>query len=47
MDPQQGASNLPFLEDAPSKEPLRGSLMMTIARDVVIYGRIRRGLPVS
>ena len=40
MDPQQGTSDVPFLEDIAVTEPLRRSLVLEIARDVVICGWI-------
>jgi hypothetical protein len=44
MDPQRGSSNLPFLGDSASKEPLRCSLVLTMARDVVVCRRVGEGL---
>ena len=40
MDPQQGTTEAPFLKNIAVTEPLRRSLVLEIARDVVICGRI-------
>src|SRR6266702_6097641 len=47
MDPQQGTGYHPFLKGFAVTAPLRRSLMLEIACDVVICGRIGRRLPFS
>ena len=47
MDPQQGTGYLPFLKNVSVTEPLRRSLVLEIACDVVIGSRIGRRLPFS
>ena len=47
MNPQQGTGYLPFLKDVAVTEPLCRSLVLETACDVVICGRIGRGLPFS
>ena len=41
MNPQQGARRLPFLKYILIEYPSRGSLVMSVARDVVIRRWIR------
>jgi hypothetical protein len=45
MNPQQGTSHVPFFETVAFKEPLRSSLMLTIAGEVVIGEGIWWRLP--
>ena len=45
MEPQQGALRLPFLIDVLVENPHCGSLVLRVARDVVICRGIRRGQP--
>ena len=45
MNPEQTTSRYPFTELVAVDIPLRGSLVLTIARDIVICGWIRWKLP--
>src|SRR6266702_2198725 len=45
MDPEEGTDKFPLLEYAAFKEPCGSSLLVGLARDVVIYRRVRRGNP--
>ena len=45
MYPKEGIDYFPFLECATLKEPRGSSLLVGLARDVVIYRRVRRGKP--
>jgi hypothetical protein len=38
INPQKGTSRLPFVEDGILKEPLAGSLVMSVPRGVMILG---------
>ncbi len=41
MDPEEGTDKFPLLEYAAFKEPCGSSLLVGLARDVVIYRRVR------
>ena len=45
MNPQQGARRFPFLIDILAKNPHCGSLVLRVARDVMICRGIRWGHP--
>ena len=45
MDPEQRSCHLPFLKFAAATEPLGGSFVLTVGREVVVCGRIGRRLP--
>jgi hypothetical protein len=41
MDPKKGTRGLPFFENISLKKPRGSSLMVSTARDVMVYGGIR------
>ena len=47
MYPEEGIDQFPLLEYAALKEPGGSSLLVSLARGVVIYGRVWRGKPFS
>jgi len=47
VDPQQGTGHRPFVKGVAFTEPPCCSLVLTVGRNDMICGRIRRGLPFS